>query len=70
MKVKIEWQDEPELFEQVADALESFVVGAEDEESAFAAEARDEEGPYRERGTIVITTPDGRKFSLELHRLS
>ena len=58
MKVKREWQDNQELFEAVADALDD--VGQ--------VQAWDEVDSYGDRGTITITV-DGRKFSLELHEI-
>lgn len=60
MKVKREWQDNQELFEAVADALDNVDVGQ--------VQALDEEGRYGDCGTITITV-DGRKFSLELHEI-
>lgn len=53
-----DWQDEPELFEVVYEALES--------SSDFTVIARDEQGSYGERGVMQIRTPDGRVFHLSL----
>lgn len=57
MLVNREWQEEPELFEAVASALE---------EGDFQSMAYDEHGNYGEKGYIVIKTEDGRRFSLSL----
>lgn len=61
MKRKIEWRDNEDLFNEVTDALQ---------EAGINADARDEVGPYREEGTITITTKDGRVISLEMHEIS
>lgn len=62
MKQKVEWQDSPEVFEAVVDALYP-----SDEVQVVA---RDERNSYGDRGTIEIKTPDGRRFMLELHELT
>lgn len=56
MLVPREWSDNHEVFEAVAVALE---------EAGLDVIARDEEGPYRERGYIVVEL-DGKKYRLEL----
>lgn len=61
MKRKSEWRDNEDLFNAVTDALQH---------SGIDADARDEEGCYREQGTITIRTADGRHFALEIHELS
>ena len=53
--------NEDDLFNEVTNALQH---------AGIDADARDEEGPYRERGTITIRTADGRSFALEIHELS
>jgi hypothetical protein len=69
MKVRKEWQDERELFEGVAGALDMgvHVFGDDDEEEA-QVHSYDEEGPYGERGQIILLY-QGRRFSLELHEI-
>ena len=63
MKVKREWADEQEVFGAVAEALsEAEVYGY------MAVYARDEQGEYSERGTIIIEA-DGRRFAIELHEI-
>ena len=61
MKRHADWMDEEELFNDIVNALD---------EAGINADARDEEGDYRERGTITIRTEDGRQFALEIHELS
>lgn len=61
MKRHTDWMDEEELFNDIVNALD---------EAGINMDARDEEGAYRERGTITIRTQDGRKFALEIHELS
>jgi hypothetical protein len=73
MKIHREWQDEPELFEGVVNALEpgiSVLGDSEDANSEMEAEvlAYDEQGPYGERGRIVLCLGK-RQFSLELHEI-
>lgn len=58
MLVNREWQDEPELFEEVAMALE---------ESMPDAQSFNEEGAYGERGYIVIRH-NGKKYRLSLQK--
>jgi len=53
--------DNEDLFNEVTNALQ---------EAGLDADARDEEGSYREQGTITIRTADGRTFALEIHELS
>lgn len=61
MKRKSEWRDNEDLFNAVTDALQH---------AGIDPDARDEEGYYREQGTITIRTADGRHFALEIHELS
>jgi hypothetical protein len=61
MKRHTDWMNEDDLFNEITNALQS---------AGIDADARDEEGPYRERGTITIRTADGRSFALEIHELS
>ena len=61
MKRHTDWMDEEDLFNDVTNALQ---------EAGIDADCRDEEGCYRERGTITIRTEDGRSFALEIHELS
>jgi hypothetical protein len=61
MKRHTDWMDEEDLFNDVTNALQ---------EAGIDADARDEEGYYRERGTITIRTEDGRSFALEIWELS
>ena len=61
MKRHTDWMDEDELFNEVTNALQ---------EAGIDADAREEEGSYRERGTITLRTGDGRSFALEIHELS
>lgn len=72
MKSQVEWQDELKLFEAVAGALDIGLEVIEDEhEPEEDAEVRcfDEEGPYGERGYILISYK-GRRFSLELYEIT
>lgn len=60
MMVRREWNDSPEMFEDVYQALEDAgleVLGSE------------EESPYGERGYIKVRGADGRQFHQELHEL-
>lgn len=61
MKQHTDWNDEEELFNDITNALQ---------EAGINADARDEQGSYRERGTITIRTEDGRSFALEIWELS
>lgn len=61
MKVKREWQDNPELFETVVDALQNSELGDK-------ALGYDEEGSYGDRGVIIVKV-GGREFLIELHEL-
>jgi hypothetical protein len=61
MKRHTDWNDEEELFNDITNALQ---------EAGIDAAARDEQGDYRERGTITIRTEDGRSFALEIWELS
>lgn len=66
MKTKREWQDNPELFEAIAEAVE----GADFRELAPArVMAWDEQNTYGDRGVIGIEV-GGRRFLLELHELT
>lgn len=61
MKRHTDWNDEEDLFNDITNALQ---------EADIDADARDEQGAYRENGTITIRTEDGRRFALEIHELS
>lgn len=58
MLVPIEWQDVPEVFEEVAMALE----GGE-----MDVESRDEQGSYGEHGYIVIRV-GSKKYRLSISK--
>jgi hypothetical protein len=68
MLIEREWQDEPAIFEAVAGALDLGVTVIDDENDS-EEEAKvlvyDEEGPYGERGQILLSV-NGRRFSLRL----
>lgn len=61
MKRHTDWMEEEDLFNEVTNALQ---------EAGIDADARDEQGSYRENGTITIRTEDGRQFALEIWELS
>lgn len=61
MKRHTEWNDEPELFGEIYQALE---------EAGIDACGSEEEGSYRERGTLEVRAGDGRRFALEIWELS
>jgi len=61
MKRHTDWMEEDDLFNDITNALQ---------EAGIDADARDEQGSYRERGTITIRTEDGRTFALEIWELS
>ena len=63
MKVKREWADEQQLFEEVTDILYART------NDWFSPSSSVEQGPYQDRGTITIKRPDGRRFQLELYEL-
>lgn len=57
MKTQREWNDEPDLWAAICQALK---------DSGLDVWGSDEEGPHGERGQITIDTEDGRSFSLQL----
>lgn len=59
MQVERQWQDEPELFEAVAAALDGNVEDVQ-------VRCLDEEDGYGHRGSVTLRTADGRTFRLLL----
>ena len=71
MKNPLNWNDRPDLFGLVVDALENAVYGKDAELRNDISEisgiwASEEEGSYGEKGVVDINMKDGRKFRLEL----
>ena len=61
MKRHTDWNEEPELRDDIYQALE---------DAGIDAYGSEEQGEYREQGTITVRTQDGRRFALEIHELS
>lgn len=64
MKSPRNWTNEQELFDVITEAL---CNDDRMEQENFRITARDEEDGYGGNGYILIRTPDGRRFSLDLN---
>jgi len=61
MKSPIEWNNETELFEAVYEALES---------AGLRVQGTTEQGEYGEDGHIDVIDEQGRRFRIDLNRIS
>lgn len=67
MKAPREWNDERELFEEIAEALEA----STDYDAGMMEYIynRPQRGNHGESGTLEFTTKDGRRFALDLSEI-